>query len=181
VLRQLPNIISGLRLVAAPVIALLIAQTHYRAALGITILAGLTDWADGFTARKLNAAGKTGVILDPLADKVLLVVLFVQLALNNLIPLWMLLLALGRDFVIVIGALVIRLVRNIRRFLPSLLGKVSTFFQIMLVLMVLFEAAFPHPLLNALRIAALVLAALFTTLSGIDYIRRGVQMLRQEP
>jgi cardiolipin synthase (CMP-forming) len=178
-LRQLPNIITVLRLIAAPLVAWLIAQARYREALGVTVFAGLTDWFDGFTARKLKASGKTGVILDPLADKILLVVLFVQLAFNNLIPLWMLLLALIRDLVIVIGALLVRLFRNIHRFYPSALGKVSTFFQIMLVLMVLLDAAFPHPILRALRITALILAALFTALSGLDYVRRGIEMARQ--
>jgi len=179
VLRQLPNIISILRLVAAPVVAWLIAQARYREALGVTIFAGLTDWFDGFTARKLNASGRAGVVLDPLADKILLVVLFIQLALYNLIPLWMLLLAFVRDLVIVAGALLIRLFRNVRRFFPSTLGKVSTFFQIMLVLMVLLDAAFPHPILHALRITALILSAFFTAGSGLDYIRRGIEMARQ--
>ena len=119
------------------------------------------------------------MILDPLADKILLVVLFIQLALTNLIPLWILLLALIRDVVIVVGALLLRAFRNIRRFFPSVLGKVSTFFQIMLVLMVLLDAAFPHPIFRALRITAVLLAALFTALSGLDYVRRGIEMARQ--
>ena len=178
-MQQLPNIITVVRLIIAPLVAWLIAQARFREALLLVILAGLTDWFDGFTARKLNASGKTGVILDPLADKILLVVLFVQLAFSNLIPLWMLLLALIRDLVIVIGALMIRLFRNVRRFFPSALGKVSTFFQIMLVLMVLLDAAFRHPMLAALRTAALLLSALFTILSGLDYIRRGIEMARQ--
>jgi cardiolipin synthase (CMP-forming) len=178
-LRHIPNLITILRLIAAPLVAWLVAEARYREALGLVILAALTDWFDGFTARKLNASGKTGVILDPLADKVLLVVLFIQLALNNLIPLWILILALVRDLVIVIGALLIRIFRNVHRFFPSVLGKVSTFFQIMLVLMVLLDAAFPHPILRALRITALILSVLFTALSGLDYIRRGIEMATQ--
>lgn len=178
-MRQLPNLITIIRLISAPVVAWLIAEARYREALGLVVLAGLTDWLDGFTARKLNARGQTGVILDPLADKILLVVLFVQLAFSNLIPLWMLLLALIRDLVIVIGALLIRIFRNVRRFFPSVWGKVSTFFQIMLVLMVLLDSAFPYPLLHWLRITALILAALFTIVSGMDYIRRGIEMAKQ--
>ncbi len=143
------------------------------------MVAGLTDWFDGFAARQLHASGKSGIILDPLADKVLLVILFVQLALSHLIPLWMLLLALMRDLLIVMGALVIRIFRHVHKFLPSTLGKVSTFFQIMLVLMVLLDAAFPYRILYVLRMTALVLSALFTALSGIDYIRKGIQLARQ--
>ncbi len=180
-MRHLPNLITFTRLVAAPVAAWLIAEGRYREALGLVILAGLTDWFDGFAARKLNASGKTGVILDPLSDKILLVVLFIQLAFSHLIPLWMLLLALIRDLVIVIGALLVRLFRNVRKFVPSELGKVSTFFQIMLVLMVLLDASFPNQTFYTLHMAALVLCALFTALSGLGYIRRGIQMARQPP
>jgi cardiolipin synthase len=178
-LRHLPNIITLVRLLAAPIVAWLLAGGLYKQALILVIVAGLTDWLDGFTARKLNATGKTGLILDPLADKVLLVVLFIQLALSNLIPLWMLLLAVIRDVVIVLGALLIAALRNVRRFFPSIWGKVSTFFQIMLVLMVLLEAAFPRQSLYILRESALYISAFFTALSGLDYTRRGIEMLRQ--
>lgn len=153
------------------------ADGLYRQALIVVVVAGLSDWLDGFSARKLNASGKTGVILDPMADKILLVVLFVQLALSNLIPVWMLALAVTRDVVIVLGALLIRMVRNVRRFFPSIWGKVSTFFQIVLILMVLLEAAFPREILYALQQTALFLSAFFTALSGVDYVRRGIEML----
>jgi cardiolipin synthase len=93
----------------------------------------------------------------------------------------MLLLALVRDVVIVIGALLIRIYRNVHKFHPSVLGKVSTFFQIMLVLMVLLDAAFPNLLFHVLRITALVLSAIFTALSGADYVRRGIEMARRAP
>ena len=175
-MRHIPNLITALRLIAAPFAAWLLAEARYREALAVVIIAGLTDWLDGFAARHLNAAGKTGVVLDPLADKILLVTVFVELAVIHLIPLWMLLLALIRDVVIVTGALLLRLLRDVRKFLPSMLGKVSTFFQIMLVLTVLLDAAFPQPVFQLLRVAALILAALFTTLSGLDYIRRGIAM-----
>jgi cardiolipin synthase len=177
-LRHVPNFITILRLIAAPIAAWLLMVDRYSEALAVIIVAGLTDWFDGYAARKLNASGKTGVILDPLADKVLLVVLFIALAIVHLIPLWMLLLAIIRDLVIVIGAGLLRIFRNIRKFLPSFLGKVSTFFQIMLVLMVLLDAAFPNDFFYLLRVSALVLSALFTALSGLDYIRQGIQMAR---
>jgi cardiolipin synthase len=113
-----------------------------------------------------------------LADKALLVTLFIALGLLRLIPLWMLILAIGRDLIIVGGALLLRIFRGIRRFLPSLAGKVSTFFQIVLVLLVLTLAALPHPLLRWLSDVALWLAAFFTCVSGVDYIQRGIRMAR---
>ena len=178
-MRHIPNLITFLRLIAAPLAAWLLAEARYREALSVVILAGITDWLDGFAARHLKSTDKTGVIFDPLADKVLLVVVFVALTVVHLVPFWMLLLALIRDVVIVVGALLLRILRNIKKFLPSILGKISTFFQIMLVLMVLLDSAFPHPVFHILRIAALALAALFTFISGVDYIRRGIEMSRR--
>jgi cardiolipin synthase len=163
----------------APFIAWLLYSSHFRAALILLFLAALSDWFDGFTARRLNSAGQLGVILDPLADKVLLVTLFVALGVLRLIPLWMLSLAVGRDLVIVIGALLVRLLRGTRKFLPSTLGKVSTFFQIVLVLLALLYAAFPLQILLWLKYTALCLSAFFTALSGFDYVRRGILIARR--
>jgi phosphatidylglycerophosphate synthase len=78
--------------------------------------------------------------------------------------------------VIVAGALLLRFFRGIRKFLPSTLGKVSTFFQILLVLLVLIRASFEYEILLWLQNIALLLCALFTIVSGLDYIRRGFEM-----
>ena len=145
----------------------------------VTLAAGLTDWFDGYAARRLKAGGAVGVVLDPLADKTLLVTLFVVLGVLRLIPLWLLALVIGRDLIIVSGALLLRIFRGRQQFVPSTLGKVSTFFQIVLVLLVLLVAAFPYPLFRWLGYLALLLAALFTSLSGLDYIRLGIQIARR--
>lgn len=145
----------------------------------VTLAAGLTDWFDGYAARQLKAGGAVGVVLDPLADKTLLVTLFVVLGVLRLIPLWLLALVIGRDLIIVGGALLLRIFRGRQQFVPSTLGKVSTFFQIVLVLLVLLVAAFPYPFFRWLGYLALLLAALFTSLSGVDYIRLGIQIARR--
>ncbi len=178
-MRFVPNAITLLRLFASPVSAWLIVQRRFREALALGILAGLTDWFDGFAARRLKVRGNLGVILDPLADKFLLVTLFLALAAVGLIRFWLLALVIGRDLVIVIGALLLRLFRDVHQFRPSTLGKVSTFFQIIFVLMVLLYAAFPYELLLWLRTAALALTALFTALSGIEYVRLGIRLTRR--
>ena len=146
----------------------------------MALIAGLTDWLDGYIARRLRTGGALGIVLDPLADKVLLVTLFISLGVLRLIPLWMLILAIGRDLIIVGGALLLRIFRGKRRFLPSWAGKVSTFFQIVLVLLVLLEAAFLHPVIHLLGAVALWLAAVFTCVSGLDYIQRGIRMARKD-
>jgi len=177
-LRWLPNVLTLLRLGSAPVLVLLLFQYRYREALALALVAGLTDWLDGYIARRLRTDGAVGIVLDPLADKALLVTLFVALGLLRLIPLWMLVLAIARDLIIVGGALLLRIFRGARRFLPSLAGKVSTFFQIVLVLLVLLEAAFPYLLIRRLSDLSLWLAAFFTCVSGVDYIQRGIRMAR---
>ena len=179
VLRQLPNLVTSLRLVCAPVLILLLLRSQFKAALGVVLLAGLTDWFDGFAARRMGTSGRAGVILDPLADKTLLVTLFVTLGVLGLLPGWMLALAVGRDLVIVIGAALLRIFRNIRKFTPSILGKVSTFFQIVFVLLVLIDAAFPNRLFRGLMDIALVCTAVFTFASGYGYVRLGIRLARR--
>jgi cardiolipin synthase len=177
-LRAIPHLITVFRLLCAPLIAWLLYSSRFREALVLLLFAGLSDWLDGFAARRLNSAGHVGVVLDPLADKVLLVTLFIVLSLLRLIPFWMLALAVGRDVVIVIGALLVHLLRGARKFLPSMLGKVSTFFQIVLILLALLYAAFPFRGFLWLEYIALFLSAFFTIVSGLDYVRRGVLIAR---
>lgn len=178
-LRQLPNVLTLVRLFASPFLAWLLLQGQFRLALGLVLLAGVTDWLDGFTARKLRISNPAGVFLDPMADKVMLVTLFVVLAAIHLISGWMLALVLGRDLIIVSGAGLLRAFRGYQRFLPSALGKVSTFFQIVLVFLVLTRAAYPYRFLLWLEMLAITLCAVFTALSGLDYIRRGIEMTRR--
>lgn len=178
-LQAIPHLITLFRLLCAPVIVWLLYASRFRAAIVLLFFAALSDWFDGFTARRLNSAGHLGVVLDPLADKVLLVTLFVMLGVLRLIPLWMLALVVGRDLVIVIGALLVHRLRGVSKFLPSTLGKVSTFLQIILVLLALLYAAFPSEALLWLKYAALCLSAFFTAVSGLDYVRRGIAMARR--
>jgi cardiolipin synthase len=178
-LRHLPNLLTLLRLLAAPFIAWLLVVQAFQQALAVAIFAGLTDWLDGYAARRLRVSGRTGAVLDPAADKALLVILFLVLGVIGRIPLWMVGLAVARDMTIVSGALLLRKFRGVRRFSPAILGKVSTFFQIVLVLLVLLRAAYPNAFDSRLALTALVLSALFTALSFIDYVRRGIVMARR--
>jgi len=181
-LRWIPNAFTIARFFASPLLAWLLIRHEFRLGLFLVALAGVTDWLDGFFARKLGVTGKMGVVLDPLADKTLLVTLFVALGFLGLVPFWVLALTIGRDLVIVGGSLLLRIFRNRRRFIPTILGKISTFFQICFVLLVLIHAAAPdYRWLLWLEAASLVLTAIFTSASGLDYIRKGIIMTRQPP
>jgi cardiolipin synthase (CMP-forming) len=180
VLRRLPHLLTLCRLAAAPFLAWLLLQSRFREALGAVLVAGLTDWFDGFAARRLHVSGRIGVILDPIADKTLLVTLFLTIGYMRLVPESLIYLIIGRDVVIVAGALLLRFLRGVRKFLPSTLGKVSTFFQILLVMLVLVQASFPYKILLLLQNIALLLCALFTIVSGLDYVRRGFEMSKAD-
>ena len=146
--------------------------------MALVLFAGLTDWLDGFAARRFGASGRIGAILDPLADKTMLVLLFITLGLLRFIPLWLVALVIARDLVIVMGAALLRFFRDTRIFKPSALGKVSTFFQIVFVLLVLLQTAFPGQVILLLKDAALLCTTAFTCFSGFGYIRLGIRLAR---
>ena len=179
VLRQLPHVLTLLRLLTSPVLAWLLVLTRFREALVLVLIAGLTDWLDGFLARRLHAAAGMGVVLDPLADKTLLVTLFLSLGYVRQVPESLVYLVIGRDLIIVLGAVYLRTARKVQNFFPSELGKISTFFQIVLAIMVLLYAAFDSKVLLWLRMCALILSACFTIASGLDYVRKGLAMSRR--
>ncbi len=176
--QTLPHLITGLRIAAAPLLVWCIITGRYREALVLLVIAGVSDWCDGYAARHLGTRGKLGVVLDPMADKVMLFALFCALPWVGLIPLWFFVLAVLRDLVIVVGALLVRVLRSVRTFRPTILGKVSTFFQIVYVLLALSQAAFPFTLILWLERTGLVLSTIFTVLSGVEYIRIGIRYAR---
>jgi cardiolipin synthase (CMP-forming) len=180
-IRLIPNFLTSLRLLSSPLLVWLIVRARFSEALLVVGFAALTDWLDGYTARRFQVSGKSGLVMDPLADKVMLVTLFCALTYVGLIPLWFFALALLRDLVIVSGALLVRLFRNVRKFAPTQMGKVSTFFQLTYALLALLLAAYAIPVIFWLERTALVLAALFTVVSGIGYVRMGIHMAVEPP
>lgn len=191
---QIPNLISLARLLSAPWLGWLVLQHRFGLALAATFAVGMTDWLDGWAARHLNGGEtKVGVVLDPLADKFMLVTLFLCCGPAGLIPIWLVALVLGRDLVIVVGATLVRVVKGPMKFTPMAVGKVSTFFQILSVMLALIlgifegsasggsESKAPSGSLGWLRILVdlcLAETAFFTAISGLGYIRRGIGMAR---
>jgi cardiolipin synthase len=169
----LPNILSLLRVAFVPFFLWAMIRHQTLAALILFAAAGLTDFLDGLAARRLNLRSALGEILDPAADKILMTAAYVACALPSLskpnaLPLALVILVVGRDAAIALGALTLRRLRSKTSFKPSLWGKISTVLQIGLVVMILFFNALkvrPDALLTAL--IALTLAA--TLLSGGHY------------
>jgi cardiolipin synthase (CMP-forming) len=175
-LGQLPNLFSALRLLAAPLVVWLIDTRRFESALLLTIPIGLSDWADGYLARRLGTTSRLGTYLDPAADKVLLVAAFITLGMIGAIPLMLVLLVLGRDLVIVSGVILLWRFRSRRVFGPLGIGKISTVFQIVTVFVVLVSLIMPWSLIRNVRLSCFFATALFTISSGIAYVRKGIRM-----
>ena len=167
-LRQIPNIISVFRiLLVFPVLMFLLGE-EYGKALILFAVAGISDGVDGFLAKRFNWQTWIGGLLDPLADKLLLVTSFVALGWLGLLPLWVVALVFLRDLVIVAGAFYFHYHVGKVGGEPTLISKVNTFVQILLVLLVVFAQIFAVPgLLVSLLIG---LVAITTISSGIDYV-----------
>lgn len=163
------NIFTLLRLVAIPFIVQAILERRFHAALVILFFAALTDAVDGALARRFGMATGAGAYFDPIADKVLLSAVYVALAAAGLAPIWLVVLIFARDVVILASAAIALRWTVLRRFPPSIWGKVSTVFQIVYALSLLLE------ILDWLiwPVAAL------TALSGLHYVWRGVRDLRR--
>lgn len=176
-----PNQLTLLRLGFLPLFIILVFYRRYTWALAILILAALTDSMDGLLARSLNQKTRLGAYLDPIADKLLLSSSFVVLALNAQIRWWLTILVLGRDVLILTTAVVILLATGYRSFTPSVFGKLTTFFQILLVFTALAAAVFHQPaaLVIARRGLVYVVAA-FTVFSGFHYSVVVARRLSQE-
>ena len=170
-LRHLPNLLTGLRLVLAPVLPALLWAGHYRAALWLALVAGLSDALDGLLAKRFGWQSRLGSLLDPVADKLMLGSAFFGLWLVQALPTWLLGLVLARDLVILAGALAWWKLAGPYDGRPTWLGKATTVAQIGLVLACLVDLAWAEVPLRW-RIEGIWAVALLTFLSGVDYVVR---------
>jgi cardiolipin synthase (CMP-forming) len=167
--RDIPNIISLLRLLAVIPIVFLLLEHRYGWALVLFAAAGISDGLDGFLAKRFGWRSRLGGILDPLADKVLLVACFLVLGTLSLIPVWLVVAAVFRDLLITGGALLYNYRVEELEAAPIVASKVNTVLQILLVVLVMADAG-PVPLPDWL-ISFLVWACLGTVLvSGAQYV-----------
>jgi cardiolipin synthase len=172
---NLPNLFTLARLVLAPFVAADILHQRYGRAIVLLFAAGFTDVIDGFLARRLQASTPAGAYFDPIADKILLSVIYISLGVAGAMPWWMVGVVFGRDVLILAMAAYGLLFTTVRKFPPSVWGKVSTFFQIAAALVVMgARAGIATPVT-----LALYLMVFGTIVSGLHYVWRGIGMLRQ--
>lgn len=168
-MRHLPNLICVLRLALIwPVLATLHAG-HYLGALALFVAAAVSDGLDGYLAKRFRWTSELGKFLDPLADKLLLVAVFIECAWLELVPWWLTAAVVARDVLIGLGALTFRLWFGPLHGRPTLLSKVNTGAQLLYVMLVLLSAAEQLPPHEVLDAAALVTFAT-TVISGLHYV-----------
>ena len=168
--RHIPNIITVIRiLLVYPVVRTMIDH-QYHAALALFMLAGLSDGVDGFLARYFNWRSRLGSLLDPIADKLLLLSCFVVAAWQDLLPIWLVTAVILRDTLILLGATLFYLLLRPFEGRPHWISKLNTLLQLLLITGTLFHQGFaslPEGLMQTLIIATMAT----TVMSGIIYVR----------
>lgn len=167
-LRHLPNLISFARILLVPPTVWALFDGEYRLALLLFFIAGFSDGVDGYLARRFDWRSRLGGIIDPLADKALMVSVFVSLAMLDWIPVWLAAVVIGRDLIIVTGGVAYHFFIQPVEGEPTWASKINTVFQLLYVTAVLSAAGYAWPVpwvLVALGSAMFVT----TVVSGIDY------------
>ncbi|MGA8221460.1 MAG: CDP-alcohol phosphatidyltransferase family protein [Candidatus Acidiferrales bacterium] len=164
-----PNQLTFLRLAFLPFFIMAIHYDRYMLALGILLAAGISDGLDGLLARGLNQKTPLGAYLDPIADKLLMSSSYLILALHGKIKWWLVILVMGRDVLLLVAAAVVLITAGYRPFPPSLYGKATTFFEILLIVLVLLLEVWPNHALWIARQLCTWMVAAFVILSGFHY------------
>lgn len=173
------NLITLLRIVLVPVIVWAILSDQLLMGFLVFLLAGLSDAVDGTVARYFNQQSELGTILDPIADKLMLVSVFIALAYLGEIPLWLVILIVSRDLLIIFGVMLAFLLSLPVTIRPLWVSKTNTVAQIALAAWVLFSLAFEIELSNA-KLLLEWTTGLLTFLSAAAYLREGVQLFATE-
>ncbi len=145
-------------------------------AIGVFLLASLSDGIDGYVARRYNQQSKLGGILDPIADKGLLLAALITLSLANWpyeLPIWFMVLVIARDVVIVSGSMILHHVNGDVHIRANVFGKISTVLQMIAIGWTMLQL--PHQLLP------FTAAGLFTLISAVGYILDGLQQMKHPP
>ncbi|MBK9081971.1 MAG: CDP-alcohol phosphatidyltransferase family protein [Rhizobiales bacterium] len=159
-LASLPNIITLGRLILVPIIIVMIASSRWDEAFLVFVLAGVSDAVDGFLAKRFDLRTELGSYLDPIADKALLVSIYVTLAIRDVIPPWIAILVVSRDVMIVGAVIMSWLLAKPVEIRPLVVSKLNTAAQIAFAAGVLAAKAFDWPLAAPFRVAIYGVAAL---------------------
>jgi len=174
---NLPNALSLLRIFLVTPFLMAVIYRQFSLALLIFALAGISDFLDGYLARRLNQQSLLGTLLDPLGDKLLTSVAFISLCLLGLLPPWLAVTVVAKDIYVAIGTGVLYFSENLDIAIPSLWGKLSTLLQILTVGFVLLFAI--NPLGSSLLNGLFVITGLATAIAFFHYLWRGVRVFSE--
>jgi len=171
---NLPNLITLARIASVPLVVWLIVDGHMLWAFWVFVAAGVSDALDGFIAKRFDMETELGKYLDPLADKALLVSVYVTLGIEGHIASWLVILVVFRDIAIVGGALLFETMTHSLTMHPLMVSKVNTVMQIILAMAVMANAGNGVELNGALDVLV-ALTALSTVRSGTAYAVKWVK------
>ena len=166
--RFIPNLITLVRFAAVPLLVWWLFDNQFYNALLLCLLMGLSDALDGYLARTFNWKTTLGSYLDPAADKVMLISAYIALGASHLLPHWLVLIVIMRDVALLAGAVSYVSMTRRLEIEPSLISKLNTFVQILLVLAVIYSQINTFPLIVIQILIGLTL--LTTIASGYDYL-----------
>ena len=170
---NLPNTLTIMRIVLIPLFVTSIIYKRYDYAFYLFVTAALTDTFDGLIARLKNQKTVLGKFLDPLADKFLLVTSYILFSIYGLVPTWLTITIISRDIIVVTGWIVLYLVMHTSKVEPTITGKAAIAFQLVLICYILFDLNVPS--LPRIQNYLVWITAMFTILSGLHYIYRGLK------
>jgi Phosphatidylglycerophosphate synthase len=174
---NIPNFLTLARLLLVPVLVIFLIQGLFFNALTVFIIAGASDAIDGFLARILKQKTVLGSYMDPLADKALVICSFVTLSVLGMIPAWLVVIVVSRDLIILIGIAILSFMSISVEIRPAFVSKVTTTLQFLTIFLVLASGYLPLHF-NAWLIEAVYwTTALFTIISGLNYIAKGVKLI----
>jgi cardiolipin synthase len=167
-LRQVPNLVSGIRILLVVPIVLALRHREPLTTLWLFAAAAASDGIDGFLARRFGWQTELGGLLDPVADKLMMATVFVMLALLGDVPVWLTTAVLARDCIIVLGAVAYRVLLGKVRAQPSKVSKLNTLCQMAFILWVIGSQHFSWPRAGTVWLGALVFVTVVA--SGLDYV-----------
>jgi cardiolipin synthase len=171
---NIPNLLTLTRILLLPFFAATLIYEEYLYALLIFIAASVTDYFDGLVARLKKQITYFGTILDPVADKFFLFTSFILMTNNGLIPKWVTVIVISKDLIVITGSLILYFVTNKLTVEPTLLGKVSSAGQFILIGLVLLFRNINDGL--SVPTALFYVVAVLTTLSGLQYVYNGLKI-----
>ena len=184
-----PNMLTVFRMVLIPVFVTLLFYQRFIMALAVFVCAGLTDGLDGLLARRFDQRSQLGTVLDPIADKLMMVTAFIVLSMRSIfpqpvpnhlpVPFWVTVTVISRDVFIIVGAAAINIMTGFRGFRPSWLGKLNTTVQIVAIAAIMFAASVPFYTGYYLP-TVYATVFVFAILSGLHYIFFASKLMNED-